>query len=88
MQLMADALGRVIRVSQSRQTCALGAAMYAAVAAGLHPDLLAAQARMGTGFSREYRPDPRRHALLEPLYGEYLRLAALTDAWFAEKAGK
>lgn len=83
MQLMADALGRVLRVSQSKQTCALGAAMYAAVAAGLHPDLLAAQKRMGSGFSREYRPDPARRALLEPLYGEYRRLAVLTDAWFA-----
>ena len=82
MQLMADALGRVIRVSKSKQTCALGAAMYASVAAGLHPNLNAAQSRMGMGFACEYRPSAARHQFLGPLYGEYCRLARITDAWY------
>jgi L-ribulokinase len=86
MQRMADALNRTVRVSASKQTCALGAAMYAAVAAGLHPDLSAAQARMGAGFSKTYRPDPARRALIESQYGRYLRLAGAIDALHREEA--
>lgn len=86
MQRMADTLNRTVRVSASKQTCALGAAMYAAVAAGLHPDLSAAQARMGAGFSKTYRPDPARLTLIEAQYGRYLRLAGAIDALHREEA--
>jgi len=86
MQLMADALNRTVRVSGSGQACALGAAMYAAVAAGLHPDLFAAQQRMGAGFSKVYRPDPARRAQIDAQYGRYLRLAGAIDALHREGA--
>lgn len=80
MQLMADVLNRTVRVCASRQTCALGAAMYAAVAAGLHGDLFAAQTRMGAGFSKTYQPDPARRAQVEAQYQRYQRLAGAIDA--------
>ncbi len=38
MQTLADVLDMPIRVVRSEQTCALGAAMFAAVAAGIYPD--------------------------------------------------
>jgi L-ribulokinase len=85
MQLMADALNRTVRVSASKQTCALGAAMYAAVAAGLHPNLAAAQEQMGAGFSKTYRPDPARCALIETQYRRYLRLSAAIEALHREE---
>ena len=44
MQLRADALGRPHHVAARTDTCAIGAAMIAAVAAGLHRDLAAAAA--------------------------------------------
>jgi L-ribulokinase len=75
VQLMADSLNRTVRVSASKQTCALGAAMYAAVAAGLHPDLAAAQGRMGAGFSKIYQPDPARRARIDAQYVRYQNLA-------------
>lgn len=58
MQLMADALDRPVDVCDSAETCALGAAICAAAAAGLHPDIQAAQQVMAASAGAGYRPDP------------------------------
>ncbi|MCB0638473.1 MAG: ribulokinase, partial [Lewinella sp.] len=60
MQVMADVLGRPIKVARSEQTCALGAAMFAATTAGLFTDVSQAMSQMGSGFDAEYQPDPAR----------------------------
>ncbi|GAB2699679.1 ribulokinase [Mucilaginibacter koreensis] len=74
MQLMADVLNMPIRIHQFEHTCALGAAMFASVVAGIHPDTEAAMQAMGTGFDVEYTPN----AELVPVYAErykaYLKL--------------
>lgn len=75
MQTMADVLGVPIRVSGCDQACALGAAMFASVAAGIYPDILAAQKGMGQPFVAEYRPDAERHAVFDKLYDRYCDLA-------------
>lgn len=80
VQLMADSLNRTVQVSASKQTCALGAAMYAAVAAGLHRDLAAAQSRMGVGFSRTYRPNFARQGMIDAQYVRYQSLAEAINA--------
>jgi L-ribulokinase len=46
MQMMADILGMPIRIIRSQHTCALGAAMFAAVVAGIYPDIEAAMPQM------------------------------------------
>lgn len=74
MQLYADVTGRPIRVAASEQTCALGAAMYAAVAAGAHPDLAAAAARMAQMESKIVRPRPATKPTYDRLYAEYTGL--------------
>lgn len=74
MQMMADVLKRPIKVSKSEQACAQGAAMYAAVAAGLYPDLLAAQEHMVEGFERIYTPDETMFGKYDILYKKYLSL--------------
>ncbi|MEH0018447.1 MAG: ribulokinase [Desulfobacter sp.] len=74
MQTLADVMGMSIRVARSDQTCALGAAMTAAVAAGIHGDLVQAQAAMGAGFEREYRPDASTAARYDRRYREYLAM--------------
>lgn len=76
MRTMADVLGMPIRVSAGDQTCALGAAMFASVAAGVHPTIQAAQRAMRPGFSAEYRPDAARHAIYDRLYARYLKMGA------------
>lgn len=74
MRTMADVTGVPIRVTDSDQACALGAAMFAAVVAGLYPTIAAAQRAMSPGFSAEYRPDPARHAIYDRLYARYRKL--------------
>jgi len=76
MQTMADVLGVPIKVSGSGQACALGAAMFASVAAGIYPDIFTAQRKMGQPFAAEYRPDASRHAVFDKLYEKYLSLAS------------
>lgn len=74
MQVMADVLGVPIRVSDSEQVCALGAAVFASVAAGIHPSVEAAQNAMCPGSDTVYVPDTSRHALYDILYHRYQRL--------------
>ena len=60
MQIVADVLNMPIKVAASEQTCALGSAMSASVAAGIHKDIPSAQKAMGGGFEKEYHPDPSK----------------------------
>jgi L-ribulokinase len=71
MQTLCDVLGMPIKVVRSEQACALGSAMYAAVAAGLYSDIFAAQQAMSSGFSDEYLPNDERKAIYDKLYQKY-----------------
>lgn len=57
MQVLADVLNRPIRIHRSEQTCALGAAMFAATAAGVYPDVETAMHAMGGGFDVAFHPN-------------------------------
>jgi L-ribulokinase len=74
MQIVADVLNVPIRVANSDQTCALGAAMAASVVAGIHKDIATAQKAMGGGFEKEYQPDPARAKKYEILFRKYKEL--------------
>jgi L-ribulokinase len=56
MQVMADVMNMPIRIHRSEQTCALGAAMFAATVAGIYPKVEDAMMAMGQGFDAEYHP--------------------------------
>jgi L-ribulokinase len=58
MQIYADVLGMPIEVSRSGQSCALGAAIAASVAAGVHGDFLAATHHMTSVREEKFVPDP------------------------------
>ena len=79
MQTLADVLNKPIQVAQSDQACALGAAMCAAVAAGVHPSLEAAQQAMGSGFDAEYHPRPDVVLVYEALYQKYTKLGGFVE---------
>jgi L-ribulokinase len=79
MQCLADVLGCEIAVSASDQTCALGAAMCAAVVAGCCADLGAAGDRFDAGLSASYRPDPSRRAAYDAAYAHYQALGAFVE---------
>lgn len=74
MQTMADVIGMPIKVHRSEQTCATGAAMFAATAAGVYPDVQTAMKAMGQGFDRQYSPDEKQHAIYNKRYQRYLSL--------------
>jgi len=76
MQMMADVLQMPIRIHQFEHTCALGAAMFAATAAGIYPTVEKAMAAMGGGFETTYTPDAMRSTLYQGRYKKYLELAA------------
>jgi L-ribulokinase len=74
MQTLADVLGMPIKVAKTEQACAFGAAMFAAVVAGVYPDIQTAQKAMGQGFLSEYLPDEKNHQIYLTLYEKYIRL--------------
>ena len=80
MQLMADVMNRPIRVHRSEQTCALGAAMFAATAAGLYAKVEDAMQAMGHGFDAEYQPDAERAAIYAKRYGSYKKFGAFIES--------
>ena len=79
MQVVADVLDMNIRVARCEQACALGAAMFAAAAAGLYPTVPEAQKAMGQGFEKQYRPIPENAARYAQLYKTYSKIALFVE---------
>jgi L-ribulokinase len=75
MQIYADVLDCPMKVARSDQACALGAAIFGAVAAGESAggfaSVAAAQAVISGTRATVYRPDPARHAVYDALYALY-----------------
>lgn len=81
MQLMADVVQREISVSATKNAGAMGAAIHAAVASGLYPNVRAAQEAMCPPVISTYRPtaDQARIDLLMKRYERYLDLVHFTE---------
>lgn len=86
MQVMADVLNRPIRIARSEQTCALGAAMFAAVAANIYPTVGDAMQAMGSGFDAEYFPDPKNAEKYDMIYQQYSALGEKIEAFTRESS--
>ncbi|MGD1051796.1 MAG: ribulokinase [Solirubrobacteraceae bacterium] len=71
MQCYSDVIGQSISVIDSEQGPALGSALHAAVAAGVHADIYAAAREMGKLRRDVYTPDPGRHRAYDDLYAVY-----------------
>ncbi|TWT01476.1 ribulokinase [Planomicrobium sp. CPCC 101079] len=78
MQIYADVTNRVIKVADSYQTPALGAAMFGAVAAGSanggFDSILDATRKMARVKDEVIRPIPENAAIYDKLYAEYTKL--------------
>jgi L-ribulokinase len=74
LQIYADVSGRPIQVAASSQTCALGAALHGAVAAGAFPDIASAAACWVRPSREVYRPNRAHKAVYDALYAQYTRL--------------
>jgi len=74
MQMCADVIGREIAVASSEQCCALGAAIFAAVAGGVYEDAQQAQKAMASPISQIYKPNSATQAVRAQRYGGYREL--------------
>jgi L-ribulokinase len=79
MQVLADVLNLEITVPAGDQTVALGAAMFAATAAGLYGSVEQAQQAMSPPTESVYRPDPSRVKQYDRLYERYLALGSFVE---------
>ena len=80
MQVMADVMNMPIRIHKSEQTCAIGAAMFAATAAGFYDKVEDAMQAMGQGFDAEYHPKKENVAYYQKRYEAYKKLGAFIEA--------
>ncbi|HET9431851.1 MAG TPA: ribulokinase, partial [Chitinophagaceae bacterium] len=74
MQVLADVMDMPIRIHKSEQTCAAGAAMFAATAAGIYKRIEDAMEAMGQGFEKTVYPDKTKTGTYSKRYDQYRRL--------------
>jgi L-ribulokinase len=78
MQIYADVTNREIKIADSKQTPALGAAMFGAVAAGAanggYDSIVDAARKMARVREETYKPIPENVEVYEKLYLEYSKL--------------
>lgn len=88
MQTCADIWQCSIDVLESEQSCALGAAIFAAVAAGIYPTVEQAQVVMASSVCQTYQPNPTHAATYNQLYEKYQQLGAFVDASVSSVQGQ
>jgi L-ribulokinase len=79
MQTMANVMNMPIRIHKSEQTCAAGAAMFAATAAGIYSKVEDAMNAMGQGFDTTYYPEENSSRLYAIRYEKYKTLGKFTE---------
>jgi L-ribulokinase len=80
MQTIADVMSIEVAVAAGDQPVALGAAMFAATAAGLYRQVEEAQQAMSAGTEAVYRADPTRAKRYDRLYKDYLALGSFVES--------
>ncbi len=80
MQTLSDVLNMPIEVCRTDQACALGAAMFAATAAGLYTKVEEAQQAMNSGFAMTYSPRKEMATAYDKAYKRYLELGRYCEA--------
>lgn len=79
MQILSDVLNMPIKIVRSEQACALGAAMFAAVNAGIYKKVEEAQKALGQEFEKEFTPNTEKHKKYIKIYEKYLNLGEITE---------
>ena len=85
MQTLANTLDMPIKVASSDEAPALGAAIYASVAAGLYSNTIEASKKLGSPFEAEYHPQPEKVKELIKYMAEYRELADFVENNITQK---
>ncbi len=89
MQIYSDITGRVLKIAASQQTCAVGAAVFGAIAAGKQrggfADVLDAQKKVCRFKKIVYRPDKNNKKVYDKIYRLY---KGIHDAFGTKSANK
>ena len=80
MQTMADVMNMPIRIHKTEQTCAIGAAMFAATAAGIYARVEDAMEAMGQGFEKTYEPRPEMVEIYAARYKRYQEVGQFIES--------
>ena len=79
MQVLSDVLNMPVKVCNTDQACALGAAMFAATAAGVYSRVEEAIVAMNSGFAKTYEPNPEHAATYQAIYEQYVKVGQFTE---------
>ncbi|GLB48321.1 ribulokinase [Neptunitalea lumnitzerae] len=85
MQTLANTLNMPIKVAASDQAPALGAAIYAAVVAGIYPNVIEASKVLGSDFEAEYYPQADQVETYKNLFSDYAQLATFIETFTKSK---
>jgi len=84
MQVLSDVMGMPVKVTRTDQSGALGAAMFAATAAGLYNSVGEAQEKMGSGFVTTYHPDKNRTVFYDTMYRRYREIGSFLEGQYRQ----
>ena len=79
IQTLSDVLNMPIKVCKTDQICALGAAMFAATAAGIYNKVEDAIAAMNSGYAKEYTPKTENTEIYAKIYEKYVKVGQFTE---------
>ena len=79
MQILADTLNRPVQIAESEQIPALGAGIYAALAAGVFESYTEASCKLGSDYMITYTPNPSQVEILKDLMNKYEELGISID---------
>lgn len=79
MQILSDVTQREIHVTAGDQSPAIGAAIFAATAAGLYKDVFEAQEVLSAGIERVHMPSKDMKEIYDTLYEKYTKLGQFEE---------